>query len=204
MLNLQPYNNQKVTSNWNTFYYFKNVFNDQMIRELETMVHQNYKFSKGRTGVAELGNDTDSYETNNRDIAYIRPADHSKWLYDLLSPMMFEANENAFHFDIDTVTDPIHYVIYPEDGGHLDWHMDVGAFDVNRRKLSMTVQLSDSSEYDGGEFEIWMGGKDGFVTLPREKGDVIIFPTFLMHRVKPITRGQRKVLVFWMGGRPFR
>jgi PKHD-type hydroxylase len=68
----------------------------------------------------------------------------------------------------------------------------------------MPSLISDSNDYEGGEFEIWMGGKDGFVTVPREKGDVIIFPAFCMHRVKPITKGQRKCLVFWTGGRPFR
>jgi PKHD-type hydroxylase len=168
------------------------------------MVYANYKFSKGRTGVVELGNDTDSYKTNNRDIAYITPTAHSQWLYELLFPLALQANEALFHFDIDIVTDPIHYVIYPEDGGHLDWHMDVGAFEVNKRKLAMTVQLSDSSDYEGGEFEIWMGRRDGFVTVPIEKGDVIIFPAFFMHRVRPIKKGKRKCLFFWTGGRPFR
>jgi PKHD-type hydroxylase len=124
-------------------------------------------------------------------------------LYELLFPLALEANEKLFHFDIDIVTDPIHYVIYPEDGGHLDWHMDTGAYGVNKRKLAMTVQLSDPSEYDGGDFEIWFGGKESMV-VPREKGDVIVFPAFCMHRVKPITRGERKCLVFWTGGRPFR
>ena len=203
MFPLKPYNDFKPTSNWNDFYYYKNIFNDQMIKELEDMVHTNYQFSKGRTGVAELGSDTDSYRTNNRDIAYITPMPHSKWLYDLLFPLALEANEKLFHFDIDIVTDPIHYVIYPEDGGHLDWHMDIGAYGVNKRKIAMTVQLSDPSEYEGGEFEIWFGGQQS-VVVPREKGDVICFPAFCMHRVRPITKGQRKCLVFWTGGRPFR
>jgi PKHD-type hydroxylase len=203
MYPLRPYNDFIPTSNWNTVYYFKNVFTDQMIQDLDQMVYFNYAFSKGRTGIAELGTDTDSYETNNRNIAYITPADHSQWLYELLFPLALEANQ-AFQFDIDIVTDPIHYVIYPEDRGHLDWHTDIGAHSVNKRKLAMTVQLSDPSEYEGGEFEIWTGGKDGFMTVPREKGDIVVFPTFLMHRVKPITRGQRKCLVFWTGGRPFR
>jgi PKHD-type hydroxylase len=174
-----------------------------MIQELEKMVYTHYTFSKGRTGVKELGNDTDSYYTNNRDIAYIKPEAHSQWLYELLFPLALEANEKLFHFDIDIVTDPIHYVIYPEDGGHLDWHMDTGAYGVNKRKLAMTVQLSDPSEYDGGDFEIWFGGKESMV-VSREKGDVIVFPAFCMHRVKPITRGERECLVFWTGGRPFR
>jgi PKHD-type hydroxylase len=175
-----------------------------MIAQLEQMVYSNYNFSKGRTGISELGTDIDSYETNNRDIAYIKPEAHSQWIYELLFPLALEANNKVFHFDIDIVTDPIHYVIYPENGGHLDWHMDIGAYGVNKRKLAMTVQLSDSSDYEGGDFEIWMGGKEGFITIPREKGDVVVFPTFCMHRVKPITRGQRKCLVFWTGGRPFR
>ena len=203
MFPLVPYNDFKPTSNWNDFYYFKNVFNDSMIKQLEDMVYSNYKFSKGKTGFVELGTDTDSYESNNRDIAYITPMPYSKWLYDLLFPLALEANEKLFHFDIDIVTDPIHYVIYPEDGGHLDWHMDIGAYGVNKRKIAMTVQLSDPSEYEGGEFEIWFGGKQSIV-VPREKGDVICFPSFCMHRVKPITKGQRKCLVFWTGGRPFR
>lgn len=203
MYPLKPYNDFTPTSNWNDFYYYKNVFNDQMIKELDSMVHTHYKFSKGRTGVKELGTDTDSYRTNNRDIAYIGPEGHSQWLYELLFPLALQANEKLFHFDIDIVTDPIHYVIYPEDGGHLDWHMDTGAYGVNKRKLAMTVQLSDPSEYEGGDFEIWFGGKESIV-VPREKGDVIVFPAFCMHRVRPITRGQRKCLVFWTGGRPFR
>ena len=203
MFPLKPYNDFKPQSNWNTFYYYKNVFNDQMINNLTQMVESNYEFSKGKTGVEELGNSTDSYETNNRDIAYINPEPHSKWLYDTLFPLALEANEKVFHFDIDIVTDPIHYVVYPEDGGHLDWHMDIGAMGVNKRKLAMTVQLSDPSEYEGGDFEIWFGGQQSTI-VPREKGDVIIFPAFCMHRVRPITRGQRKCLVFWTGGRPLR
>ena len=200
---LIPYNQFTPQSNWNSFYYWKNVFDDKMIKDLTDMVYANYKFEKGKTGTEELGNVTDSYRTNNRDIAYINPQPHSKWLYDLLFPLALEANEKVFHFDIDIVTDSIHYVIYPEDGGHLDWHMDVGAHGVNKRKLAMTVQLSDSSDYEGGDFQIWMGGED-YLTVPREKGDVIVFPSFCMHRVTPITRGERRCLVFWTGGRPFR
>jgi len=204
MLTLAPYNNFKIDSSWGNFYYHKKVFDDQKIEALETMIKEKYTFSKGLVGSQELGTISDSKESNNRDIAYITPNLETKWIYDLLFPIALKANEEAFHFDIDTVTDPIHYVIYPEDGGHLDWHMDVGYGDVNKRKLALTVQLSDPSEYEGGEFEIWVGGSEGFVTLPREKGDVVVFPTFLLHRIKPITKGTRKCLVFWTGGRPFR
>jgi PKHD-type hydroxylase len=83
--------------------------------------------------------------------------------------------------------------------------MDVGYGEVNRRKLSLTVQLSDPSEYEGGDFHIWYGGDEGqFITMPKEKGTVLIFPSFLMHRVTPVTKGTRKALVFWTGGEPYK
>lgn len=198
---LIPYNVEDIQSDWTQLYHFPKAFTDEMIEELTKMVNVHYPFEKGRTGNTETGEDT--LERNNRDIAYLYPDRRTEWLYNLLFPIALEANKQLFHFDIDIVTDPIHYVIYPEDGGHLDWHMDVGAYGVNRRKLAMTVQLSDSNDYEGGDFEIW-DGRENFITVPREKGDIVVFPTFLLHRVKPITKGQRKCLVFWTGGRPFR
>ena len=97
-LPLKPYNDFAPTSNWNTYAYYKNVFNDKMINDLTQMVESNYQFTKGRTGVKELGTDTDGYQTNNRDIAYLNPEPHTKGLYDLLFPMALEANEQHFHF----------------------------------------------------------------------------------------------------------
>ena len=192
-----------IKADFNNFYYFPQVFSNEEISNLDQLVTQNYKFQKGQVGNIEL--DTlDSTVYNNRDIAYLPPDNNTKGLYEKLEKLVIQANEELFNFSITQVTDLIHYVIYPENGGHLDWHMDIGKFQVNRRKLALTVQLSDPSEYDGGEFEIWFGGKEKFITVPRQKGDVIIFPTFLMHRIKPITRGQRKALVFWTGGEPFK
>lgn len=183
----------------------KNAFDNKHIKRLEDLVNNNYTFSKGLIG----NNNTEeekqfSLNNNNRDIAYIEPNSQSKWLYELLFPIAIEANEELFHFDIDSVTDLIHYVVYPEDEGHLTWHKDITDGQTMRRKLAMTVQLSNSSDYEGGEFQIWNGGENSFETITRERGDVIVFPTFYQHRVTPITKGERKCLVFWTGGRPFK
>jgi len=192
-----------IKTDFTNFYYYPQVFSSNDILHLEQIIHKNYSFHKGQVGTVELGN-LDSNLYNNRDIAYLPFDETTKWLYEKLEKLVIQANEVLFNFSITHVTDLIHYVIYPENGGHLDWHMDIGKFGVNKRKLALTVQLSDPSEYDGGEFEIWFNNKNNFIELPRKKGDVIVFPTFLMHRVKPITRGQRKALVFWVGGEPFK
>lgn len=204
MLTPLLYNNYLPSSQFANMQVLSKVFSEDNIDRLNDMIYSNphvFPFSKGITGSQKEGTVSNSY--NNRDIAYIYPDSNTQWLYELLFPLALKANNELYHFDIDIVTDPIHYVIYPEDGGHLEWHMDIGNYEVNRRKLALTVELSDPDSYEGGEFEIFTGGKDPII-VPKEKGDILIFPTFLLHKVKPITKGNRKCLVFWIGGRPFR
>ena len=189
---------------------------DGILRSVHRFKHKDggYKFKKGGTGSDD--GPKDQYYSNNRDIAYVPGDQHSWWLYNELEKCVIEANVRMFQFDIHHVTDPLHYVIYPTpnqpdktgqtrpEGGYLDWHMDIGFGGVNRRKLATTVQLSDPNDYEGGDFQVWYGGRENFITLPREKGDVLIMPTFYLHNITPITRGERRALVYWTGGEPFR
>ena len=201
--------------NFNDFYYYPKYFTDEKIEAIHEMVRRGgYKFEKGGTG--SDGVPKDQYYSNNRDIAYVPGDPNSWWLYNELEKCVIEANTRLFQFDIHHVTDPLHYVIYPTpnqpdktgqtrpEGGYLDWHMDIGKGEVNRRKLATTVQLSDPNDYEGGDFQVWYGGSENFITLPREKGDVLIMPTFYLHNITPITKGERRALVYWTGGEPFR
>ena len=201
--------------NFNDFYYYPKHFNDEKIEAIHEMVRRGgYKFEKGGTGGDNQPKD--QHYSNNRDIAYVPGDPNSWWLYNELEKCVMEANVRMFQFDIHHVTDPLHYVIYPTpnvpdktgqtrpEGGYLDWHMDIGKGEVNRRKLATTVQLSDPNDYEGGDFQVWYGGREKFITLPREKGDVLIMPSFVMHNVSPITKGERRALVFWTGGEPFK
>lgn len=198
----KPTISSPINCDFGDFYYFNDVFTEELIEKTHKMIVLNrYVLKKGETG---YGENTDSEKTNNRDIAYVPYVDHSEWVYKFLLDLVLQANKEIFQFDIQTITDNLHYVIYPTDGGHLDWHMDIGQGKVNNRKLACTVQLSDPNDYEGGDFQVWYGGHKGFITLPREKGDVLIFPTFYLHRVTPITKGERRALVFWTGGEPFR
>ena len=71
------------------------------------------------------------------------------------------------------------------------------------RKVSITVQLSDTDDYEGGNLEIWSGG-DNVKIAPRGRGNVVIFPSYMMHRVTPVTKGTRKSFVLWVGGEHYR
>ena len=93
------------------------------------------------------------------------------------------------------------------DEGFYNWHNDVmwDSPNCGHRKLSMVIQLSDPSEYEGGDLEIQtlhLGPPDP--TVLRKQGNVIVFPSFLMHRVTPVTKGTRYSLVAWMEGPKWR
>jgi len=80
--------------------------------------------------------------------------------------------------------------------------MDIGKGKYSKRKISITVQLSDPDEYEGGDFEFLIGKE--IIKLPRKKGCAIVFPSYFLHRVTPVTKGTRKSLVLWGSGQPFR
>ena len=116
---------------------------------------------------------------------------------------MFTANEQAgWKYNIVAVED-CQITRYTKDGFY-GWHVDgTGSHteldgEGNTRKLSMSVILN--SDYEGGDFE--MRGLENKV--PRlEKGSIIVFPSFIEHRVTPVTEGIRYSLVSWFVGPPY-
>ena len=73
---------------------------------------------------------------------------------------------------------------------------------ISNRKLSITVQLSDSLEYEGGELQFMIN--QHIMTAPKEKGTAIICPSFALHHVTPVTKGSRKFIVGWIRGPPYK
>lgn len=107
------------------------------------------------------------------------------------------ANRSAFGFDIDYLPHS-QYGEYTE-GSFYNWHHDIDwkADSAYDRKLSIVIQLSDENEYEGGNFEFKeMGTPEGF----RAQGSVLVFPSYLVHRVSEITKGTRRSLVNWIEG----
>ena len=136
------------------------------------------------------------------EIKWMHPDDKSFWVYDKISHYIHQANNELWKFNLHSLMDSIQYTVYYEGGGHYDWHVDIGPNTINHRKVSITIQLSDPDEYEGGDLEIWTGGD--IKTIERKQGCAIIFPSFLMHRVTPITKGTRRSLVLWVGGDSYK
>jgi PKHD-type hydroxylase len=114
-------------------------------------------------------------------------------------------NSGLWYFDLTGFVpdDPPMVMTYRDNtGDHYDWHIDVGEGKTASRKLSFTVQLSASAEYEGGDLELRAVSADRATF--RRKGMMLVFPTFMLHRVTPITKGTRQVIVGWVHGPSFR
>ena len=123
-------------------------------------------------------------------------------MYRDIEATMLKANNNHFGFDGLKLTEPAQFTHY-HTGGFYDWHMDndiAGKHEPPIRKISMTLLLSDPSTFEGGELEFMSKGKSAKL----KQGQAIFFASWLQHRVKPVTRGERKSLVMWFGGPPFK
>jgi PKHD-type hydroxylase len=82
------------------------------------------------------------------------------------------------------------------EGMHYDWHYDNFILDQMRTDYSVTVFLNDPDEYEGGELEIKVG--DSLQQFKLNAGQAVIYHTGLHHRVKPVTKGERRVVTWWM------
>lgn len=121
-------------------------------------------------------------------------------IYNLFFELLNKCNNEFYHFRITEMAELIQYTVYNStDQGHYDWHLDVGPEKANR-KLSLVCNLTDPNEYEGGELQLHLGN---IVVPEREKGTVIIFPSYLLHRVTPVTKGTRRTLVLWINGPSF-
>ena len=110
-----------------------------------------------------------------------------------------QANHSSWGMNIDTISS-IQFTDYTKEQ-HYDWHMDTYERGPDMRKVSIIVQLTDSDDYEGGDFQFrHYGGQVEEVPILRQRGTVLVFPSWLEHRVTPVTKGKRQTLVAWMSG----
>ena len=123
------------------------------------------------------------------------------WLKDKILNAVTDYNKQYFNFDISAGVSQIDLLKY-ESGGKYDWHQDVN-WDrkSSHRKITMIIQLSDSEDYQGGGLEF--KDKDVDMSEFRRRGSAFLFPSCLVHRIEPLTSGQRQSIVAWVNGSVF-
>ncbi len=133
-------------------------------------------------------------EVRNNQNYLLLPADDNFWIFEKLLAIVTAANDEFYQFEINQFN-AVQISKY-EVGEYYHEHFDIGPGVIGNRKLSLTLQLSDPDSYEGGELVLDFSD---FIAS-RELGSVTIFPSFLKHKVTPVTKGTRYSLVAWISG----
>ena len=184
------------------------------------------KYGKSQQEQIALTGDYDPKKVSEDDIKDVSKKRKSNvvwmddpWIYKEIHPLVHAANQNAgwnFQWDFSESCQFTKYKL----NQFYDWHCDSWNKPYNKpnepnthgkiRKLSVTVSLSDETEYEGGDFEFDFRSSEDGSNQPqvckeiRPKGSVVVFPSFVWHRVKPVISGTRYSLVMWNLGQPWK
>jgi predicted 2-oxoglutarate/Fe(II)-dependent dioxygenase YbiX len=203
------------------------VFDTQLPEEVVSIIERDLVFSDeefedSRVGDAYSGTGELENKVRNAKNAWV-PDTH--WCAGFIWHYVCKANRENFLYDISNIQgSSMQYTVYDE-GQFYTWHQDLGihgfykpnvlpgqsldqnqnAFDfISRetehiRKLSFSLQLSDSDEYEGGQFQL-LDESGKIYTAPKKRGCLIIFDARSSHRVRKVTKGTRKSIVGWIVG----
>jgi PKHD-type hydroxylase len=137
------------------------------------------------------------------NVKFHKRNEETAWIFDRLNFVTQAANEQFYNFHLNGYSE-FQYTTYDENGRY-DWHVDIALGQrypaVQPRKLSLSLLLNDN--FEGGEFQINEGKETSPTIVPLHKGRIVLFPSFMIHRVTPITKGIRKSIVVWVVGPNF-
>jgi PKHD-type hydroxylase len=180
---------------------WSNGFNDQEIDQIISL-GELADFQKGSVGGREVGHSDVRTEIRDTDIAWIQPNPETEWLYERMKQFIARINYDKFQFDIDQMQ-ALQYGKYKENG-HYAWHVDSGPNLPVHRKLTLVLALTDPDSYEGGELLLnFSGNPENPHVMKIRRGDLIAFPSFIPHKVAPVTSGERLTLVTWATGSKF-
>ena len=195
MMIFEPGHNDNIIN----YHFVDGLFSDV---ELDTLKAQlrDLSLTEGQIGEGEV----DPY-TRRSKVSFLPPADLGADVCKKMLDAIKDMNKDVFNFDLTGLLESLQYTTYDEEyRGMYNWHFDEGSGEDKTwtRKLSVILILSDPIEYGGGDLE--MVTEKGIDAVEQKRGRLVIFPSFLRHRVRPITKGSRESLVFWVSGPAFR
>lgn len=213
----------------NYYWYFKSVLSPKFCDELIAYGKKNQE-QIALTGIVDDKRNLKSQPLTKKEMKDLKKKRDSnivwmndRWIYDQIQPYVHQANKSAgWNFEWDW-SESCQFTKYSKEQ-YYDWHCDSWDIPYNKpedpnshgkiRKLSVTCQLTDGSEYTGGELQFdrrnydpHMRDEDKHVLTVKEilpKGSIVVFPSFVWHRVQPVTKGTRYSLVVWNLGYPFK
>ena len=142
------------------------------------------------------------------DIKMVFVNGENEWMFSKLLNIASHMNAQFYNYDLNGF-DHFQYTEYNGEGTQYRYHTDCVFGDnvsvdlLIPRKLSFSLILSDSSEYEGGEFEFMLSSGDPLIA-EQKRGRIITFPSYMLHRIAPLKSGKRRSIVFWAVGPKFK
>ena len=134
-------------------------------------------------------------------ISWLYPSDEMEWVFRRVTDMVLDLNKRFFNFDIFGLNEGFQFTNYKAPSNKYGKHVD-RASDFVVRKLSISIQLTDPKEYEGGELYLYEDDKG--MLMDKKQGTLIMFPSYILHEVTPVTKGERNSLVTWVTGNQFK
>lgn len=184
-----------------TFAFINNAFSDS---ECESIIRLGNTKLVEATVVNPDGSGATSSLRKSR-VHFMEISPETMWIYDRMSQLTVNLNSQYFNFDLTGFHENLQYTEYASPSGYYDYHVD-RLYNKGIRKLSVVLQLTNEADYEGGELVIYDGGdstKD-IIKLPKTRGTLVAFPSFMLHKVMPVTSGVRNSLVGWTSGPQFK
>lgn len=193
-----PRSYSKITEPW---IFIEDCFTEEEIEKIEQ-----YCSTKKLDRASTVGSNSFARVSNN----CFNDVDHeNEWFISRINEAVENANEAFYNFDLYGYS----YFQYAEyeglENGKYDAHTDLifgqdkPGYMVDTRKLSLSLLLSEpEKDFIGGEFFIHLSGNPALHAL--RKGQMILFPSFMLHGIKPVLSGVRKSIVIWVEGPKFK
>lgn len=148
---------------------------------------------------------TTKEESNVRDskVSWLYSVDKMDWVFRRVTDIVLNLNERFFKFDLFGLNEGLQFTNYEAPSGKYGKHVDRG-MNMPVRKLSISIQLTNPEEYEGGELKLYDGDDEEGITMDKTQGTLIMFPSYVLHEVMPVTKGERNSLVTWVTGKQFK
>jgi len=160
--------------------------------------------AKNATNKAKVGGSSGgelNTQTRRSEVDWLDNTPDTKWVFDKFAYVISKLNAQYYRFDLTGFGESLQLTHYDQaDNGMYGWHLDYGG--KISRKLSMSMQLTDPSEYEGGNLQVMTSG-DPF-NMRKQRGLIVVFPSYVLHQVTPVTQGSRQSLVAWVSGPAFK
>ena len=140
-------------------------------------------------------------DVRDSKISWLYPIDDMDWAFRRVTDITLNLNERFFKFDLFGINEGFQFTNYEAPSGKYGKHVDRG-INLPVRKLSISIQLSNPEKYEGGE--LYLYDYDKGTVMDKTQGTLIIFPSYVLHEVTPVTKGTRNSLVTWVTGKQFK